>query len=85
MTRGGPPDAMRELLATNDPVVLSFVEALLRDAGIAAVVADIHMSNASLVLLPRRVLVTEADWDEARRLMVDANLGDHVPGHDQSR
>ncbi|MEQ9245481.1 MAG: DUF2007 domain-containing protein, partial [Nitratireductor sp.] len=48
---------MIELIRTNDPVVISFVESLLRDAGIAFFVADQNMSimEGSLGILPRRV------------------------------
>ncbi len=35
---------MEEVLRTNDAVLLSYVEALLADAGIAAVVLDANMS-----------------------------------------
>ena len=50
---------MEELLRTNDVVLISFVEALLRDAGIDHFVADQNMSviEGSLGILPRRVLV----------------------------
>lgn len=67
---------MEELLRTNDPVMLSFVESLMRDAGIGVLVADQNMSimDGSLGILPRRVLV-EADRIElARRILRDAGL-----------
>ena len=35
---------MRELLKTNDPVLISLVEAVLSGEGIAVLVADQHMS-----------------------------------------
>lgn len=65
---------MREVLRTNDPVLLSFVEALLRDAGIAMMVADGNMSvlEGSLGVLPRRVLVGEEDVAAASALIADA-------------
>jgi hypothetical protein len=68
---------MRELIQTNDTVLLSYVEALLRDAGIHAMVADGNMSviEGSLGILPRRVLVGSDDWHEARGILVDAGLG----------
>jgi len=50
---------MDEILRTNDIVLISFAEALLRDAGIEALVLDQNMSviEGSLGILPRRVLV----------------------------
>ncbi len=67
---------MEELLRTNDIVLISFVEALLKEAGIATFVADQNMSviEGSLGVLPRRVLVPEDRLDEARRLMRDAGV-----------
>ncbi|ESR24781.1 DUF2007 domain-containing protein [Lutibaculum baratangense] len=71
---------MKELLRTNDFVLISFVESLLRDAGIGAVVLDQNMSvlEGSLGVLPRRVLVPDDRYDQARRLMIDAELADEL-------
>ncbi|MEX0851773.1 MAG: DUF2007 domain-containing protein [Bauldia sp.] len=68
---------MEELLRTNDLVLISFVEAVLREAGIKALVVDQNMSviEGSLGILPRRVLVQEADSTRARRLLDDAGVG----------
>jgi len=67
---------MRELIRTNDAVLLSFAESLMRDAGIHCMVADQTMSilEGSLGLLPRRFLVAEDRADEARRILEDAGL-----------
>lgn len=67
---------MIELLRTNDAVLISFVEALLRDAGLNYFVADGNMSvvEGSLGILPRRVMIAEEDGDEARRLLADAGI-----------
>lgn len=72
---------MIELLRTNDAVVISFVESLLRDAGINFLVADQNMSimEGSLGVLPRRVLVTEEQAEAARKLLKDAGVaGDQL-------
>lgn len=71
---------MIELLRTNDPVIISFVEALLRDAGIAHFVADRNMSimEGSIGVLPRRVLVAEDDLDQARAILVDAGIAGEI-------
>lgn len=68
---------MIELVRTNDAVVISFIEALLRDAGIAFLVADQNMSvlDGSIGILPRRVLVAEDDAEEAKALLTDAGIG----------
>jgi Putative prokaryotic signal transducing protein len=68
---------MEELIRTNDLVLISFVEALLRDAGIDALVLDQNMSviEGSLGVLPRRVLVPSNRAAEARRLLTDADVG----------
>jgi hypothetical protein len=68
---------MRELIRSNDPVLISFVDALLRDAGIEHFVADTHMSvlDGSIGALPRRVLVDAERIEQARRIMRDAELG----------
>jgi Putative prokaryotic signal transducing protein len=68
---------MEELLRTNDIVLISFVESLLKDAGIVALVVDQNMSvmDGSLGILPRRVLVPGDDLDKARQILVDAGVG----------
>jgi Putative prokaryotic signal transducing protein len=62
---------MRELLRTNDAVTLSRLQALLAEAGIAAVVLDQHTSilEGSIGAIPRRLAVSEEDFERARRLI----------------
>ena len=71
---------MIELMRTNDPVVISFVEALMRDAGIGFMVADQNMSilEGSIGLMPRRILVVEDDIAAARRLLTDAGIANEL-------
>lgn len=68
---------MEELLRTNDLVLISFVDALLRESSIEAFVADQNMSivEGSLGVLQRRVLVRADQLDAARRLLSDAGVG----------
>ena len=68
---------MLELLRSNDPVLISFVGALLNDAGISHFVADSHMSilDGSIGVLPRRVMVDGDGLEQARRILRDAKLG----------
>lgn len=71
---------MRELIRTNNPVTISFAASLLKDAGIGHFVADQNMSIAegSLGVLSSRLLVDSDRFDQARRLMVDAGIGDEL-------
>jgi hypothetical protein len=71
---------MIELVRTNDAVLISYIEALLRDADIEFLVADQNMSvlEGSLGVLPRRVLVSDDDVDEAKALLADAGIGGEV-------
>jgi hypothetical protein len=68
---------VRELVRTNDSVLVSAVEALLNGAAIPHLVLDQNMSilEGSLGILPRRVLVAEDYLNKARRLLEDAGLG----------
>ncbi|WP_086998018.1 DUF2007 domain-containing protein [Rhizobium sullae] len=67
---------MHELIRANDPVLLSYAQSLLEDAGIHCFVADQGMSilEGSLGMLPRRLLVGEERADQARRILTDAGL-----------
>ena len=64
---------MRDVLKTNNPVLLNFAQALLSDAGIDAVVFDGHMSviEGSLGILPRRLMVANEDFKRAEQLLKD--------------
>ncbi|MEM7173533.1 MAG: DUF2007 domain-containing protein [Pseudomonadota bacterium] len=65
---------MKELLRTNDLVKISWLQALLSDAGIETLVLDSHMSviEGSLGILPRRLVVTDEDFPRACRVMEEA-------------
>jgi hypothetical protein len=67
---------MLEILRSNDPVVISFAEALLKEAGIGHAIADQHMSIAegTIGILPRRVLVDRSQYETARRILSEAGL-----------
>ena len=74
--------AMEELLRTNNPVTISFVESLMREAGIGVLVADENMSimDGSLGILPRRILVDAEKIEQARRIVRDAGLEQELKG-----
>jgi hypothetical protein len=66
-----------EILRTNDLVLITVIESILKAERVAYFVADQHMAaiEGSLGFLPRRILVdTEQEW-RARRLIVEAGLG----------
>jgi hypothetical protein len=73
---------MRELLRSNDAVLLSLAELLLRQAGIASVLADQHVSvqEGSIGAFPRRLLVRIADWPTARRVLIEGGLNSVLTG-----
>jgi glycerol dehydrogenase-like iron-containing ADH family enzyme len=71
---------MKELLRSNDPVLLSYVSALLEEGDIAFMVADGNMSvlEGSIGALPRRVLVETDKIVQARNLLTEAGIGDVI-------
>jgi hypothetical protein len=68
---------LRELVRTNNMVLVSAIGALLDGAKIPHMVLDQNMSvmEGSLGILPRRILVADEDVEAARRLLIDADLG----------
>ena len=73
---------MRELVRTNDAVLVSAVGALLDGAAIPHQVLDQNMSvlEGSIGIFPRRILVAEEDALAARRLLQEAGLGHELRG-----
>lgn len=71
---------MEELVRTNDPVLISFLESLMRDAEIGFVVADNSMSilDGSIGAIPRRFLVVSDQLEQARRIVTDAGLANEL-------
>jgi hypothetical protein len=68
---------VRELVRTNDVVLLSVIGALLDGAEIGHLVLDQNMSviEGSVGVIPRRVLVRDDDVRAARQILTDAGLG----------
>jgi Putative prokaryotic signal transducing protein len=66
---------VKELLRSNDPVLLSWIEALLADSRIATVLLDVHTSiiEGSISAIPRRLMVGDDDYSTARRLLADSD------------
>jgi hypothetical protein len=67
---------MRELLRTNDPTIIAFASALLDGEGIDCFVLDANTSilEGSIGILPRRVMVSQADLFLARAAMRDNGI-----------
>jgi Putative prokaryotic signal transducing protein len=68
---------LRELVRTNDAVLISAIEALLKGADIAHLIADQNMSvlEGSIGIFPRRILVDADEFQAARRLLTEAGFG----------
>ena len=62
---------MRELLRTNDAVLISWAVAMLAGEGIEAVVLDGHTAalEGSISAIPRRVMVEDGQLRRARRVL----------------
>jgi len=65
---------MRTIVLSNDLVRISFLTALLRDAGIGCVLLDAHVSatDGSIGAIPRRLAVAQEDEARARRVLAEA-------------
>lgn len=68
---------MAELVRTNDPGLISAIEALLGGADIPYQVTDRNMSilEGSIGAIQMRVLVPDEDEADARELLTEAELG----------
>lgn len=77
---------MRELIVTNEPVLISYAAALLKDQRIEAMVFDRNMSlmEGSIGAFPRRLVVPDEQWARAAEILNEAGLGNWVVG-DESK
>jgi hypothetical protein len=68
---------LQELVRTNDPVLVTAIEALLNGADIAHMVLDVNMSvmEGWIGAFPRRIVVDAEKLAEARKILQDAGLG----------
>jgi hypothetical protein len=74
---------MQELLRSNNLVLISFVETLLRQANIAHLVLDGYTSaiEGSVGALPRRVLVDGDQFERAKQLLTSEGLANELRPH----
>src|SRR5260370_37239076 len=65
---------MKELVRTNDPVRLSWLQALLAGAGIDTIILDTHTSiiEGSIGAIPPRLMVSVDDHRRACAALADA-------------
>lgn len=71
-SRGGKGQiGLKELIRTNDPVLVSFLMHRLREEGIEPFEMDVHMSltEGSLGILPKRIMVVDVDYGRARNIL----------------
>ena len=67
--------AMNDILTLSDPVRISFIEALLTDAGIEYALRDVYMADLLGMqnpLFPKRLAVASADAKQAERILSGA-------------
>lgn len=66
---------MREIFKSNNPVRLSWAEALLRDAGMDPIVLDAHASimDGSVIAIQRRLMLPDDQAEEGRALLAEAD------------
>jgi hypothetical protein len=71
---------LRELVRTNDAVLITAIEALLNGADIAHMVVDQNISvlEGSIGIFPRRILVEEDQFAAARQLLAEAGFGSEL-------
>ena len=67
---------MKELLRTTDPTLIAYATALLDGEDIGCFEMDTHMSvlEGSIGVLPRRLMVREADHFRARAVLRDNGI-----------
>lgn len=73
-------------MRTNDPVLVSFVEALFREQKIDHIVLDTNMSimEGSIGIFPRRIMVTDEIFVRAGQILTDAGLEKELRQENQS-
>ena len=67
---------MIEVMRTTNPVDISYIEALLKDAGIYVAIFDSNISivEGSIGLFPKRVMISEDDSAAGRDLLRGSGL-----------
>jgi hypothetical protein len=65
---------MQVVVTSNNAVRLSFLKALLMDAGIVPIVLDQHASimDGSVGAIQQRLMVPDEDYSKAKRILSDS-------------
>ncbi len=73
---------MKELLRTNDPALISFIEATLKGAGIPVMIFDANTSiiEGSIGAIRRRIVVEDESLAAARQALERVGLTDELDG-----
>lgn len=73
---------MRVIVITTDPILISYADVMLADAGIEALTFDQNASivEGSIGALPRRLMVAEERYDDAVSVLTNAGLGNFLAG-----
>ncbi len=68
---------MKELVRTNDLVLITLIEALLKEQSIDYIILDQNMSvlEGSVGAIPRRIMAMNDHYERAKRILIDAQLG----------
>lgn len=71
---------MKELIRSNDPVLISYILAVLADEEIEAVVLDEHTSilEGSIGAIQKRVMVLSEKIGQAKRVLEDLDLANEI-------
>ena len=71
---------MIEILRTNNPVLISYVEALLKEAGLFVAVLDVNASilDGSVGVLPRRIMIAEEEAGAVREILKETEAADSL-------
>jgi hypothetical protein len=71
---------MKDLIRTNNPALISFVESLLKELDIHYFIADQSISSAegSIGMFPKRIMVSHEQFEHARQHLIDAGLADEL-------
>lgn len=75
---------MKELVRTNDPVLISWLTAALGEMSIHVIVLDTHTAvlEGSVAAIQRRVMVADDNFVQASKVLADAAAGRYGGGED---